>query len=43
MHKAKNNFSKVEGLENTPFSFKDHLFLKKNLSATSHYIDARSL
>lgn len=30
MHKAKINFSEVEGLENTSFSFEDHLFLTKN-------------
>lgn len=30
MHKAKINVSEVEGLENTSFSFEDHLFLKKN-------------
>lgn len=30
MHKAKINFSKAEGLENTSFCFEDHLFLKKN-------------
>lgn len=30
MHKAQINFSEVEGLENTSFSFEDHLFLKKS-------------